>query len=75
MRLRDHDLVVRLHDLRHSFASIAAASGASLPLIGKLLGHTQAQTTERYAHLVKDQATGLNELVGDRLSKVLGGGE
>jgi len=66
---------VRLHDLRHSFASIAAASGASLSLIGKLLGHTQAQTTERYAHLVKDQATGLNELVGDRLSKALGGGK
>ena len=35
---------VRLHDLRHTFASMAAAGGASLPMIGKLLGHTQAQT-------------------------------
>lgn len=47
-----HD--VRLHDLRHSFASVAVASGMSLPMIGKLLGHTQAQTTARYAHLADD---------------------
>jgi integrase len=44
-----HD--ARIHDLRHSFASILASSGASLPLIGALLGHTQASTTHRYAHL------------------------
>ena len=42
---------VRLHDLRHSFASRALALGESLPMIGKLLGHTQVQTTARYAHL------------------------
>lgn len=42
---------VRIHDLRHSFASILVSGGASLPLIGQLLGHTQAQTTHRYAHL------------------------
>jgi site-specific recombinase XerD len=42
---------VRIHDLRHSFASIAVASGMSLPMIGKLLGHSQPQTTARYAHL------------------------
>lgn len=42
---------VRIHDLRHTYASLAAASGHSLPVIGKLLGHTQAQTTARYAHL------------------------
>lgn len=41
----------RLHDLRHNFASVAASNGASLPMIGALLGHTQAQTTARYAHL------------------------
>ena len=41
----------RLHDLRHSFASILVSSGASLPLIGQLLGHTQVTTTQRYAHL------------------------
>lgn len=45
---------VRIHDLRHSFASVAAAGGMSLPLIGSLLGHTQAQTTQRYAHLADD---------------------
>ena len=42
---------VRIHDLRHTFASVAIASGQGLPMIGKLLGHTQVQTTARYAHL------------------------
>ena len=41
----------RIHDLRHTFASVAVSSGQSLPMIGKLLGHTQVQTTARYAHL------------------------
>jgi integrase len=45
---------VRIHDLRHSFASIGAASGLSLPIIGALLGHSQVKTTARYAHLVGD---------------------
>ena len=45
---------VRLHDLRHSFASRALALGESLPVIGKLLGHTQVQATARYAHLAED---------------------
>ncbi len=45
---------VRLHDLRHSFASRALALGESLTMIGKLLGHTQIQTTARYAHLARD---------------------
>ena len=44
---------VRLHDLRHSFASRALALGESLPMIGKLLGHSQIQTTARYAHLAR----------------------
>ncbi len=42
---------VRIHDLRHTHASVGAAAGLSLPIIGKLLGHTQASTTQRYAHL------------------------
>jgi integrase len=45
---------VRIHDLRHTFASTAVATGQGLPLIGKLLGHTQVQTTARYAHLAAD---------------------
>jgi integrase len=45
---------VRLHDLRHSFASIGAAGGMSLNMIGGLLGHRQTQTTSRYAHLSND---------------------
>ena len=45
---------VRIHDLRHSFASRALALGESLPMIGKLLGHTQVQTTARYAPLQRD---------------------
>lgn len=45
---------VRLHDLRHSFASVAASSGHSLPIIGALLGHSQPATTARYAHLMDD---------------------
>jgi integrase len=45
---------VRLHDLRHAFASIAASSGMGLPIIGKMLGHSQAATTARYAHLASD---------------------
>ena len=42
---------VRVHDLRHSFASHLVSSGVSLPVVGKLLGHTQASTTQRYAHI------------------------
>ncbi len=45
---------VRLHDLRHSFASVSASSGGSLLLIGKLLGHKDTATTSRYAHLLDD---------------------
>jgi integrase len=45
---------VRLHDLRHSFASVGAGAEMGLPMIGKLLGHSQPQTTARYAHLDQD---------------------
>ena len=45
---------LRIHDCRHSFASRALALGVSLPMIGRLLGHSEAQTTERYAHLAGD---------------------
>jgi len=64
---------VRLHDLRHSFASVAAESGASLPMIGTLLGHTRVETTARYAHLQEKPVRDLNEGVGKRLAVMLGG--
>ncbi|MBY0431274.1 MAG: site-specific integrase, partial [Rhodospirillales bacterium] len=46
---------VRVHDVRHTFASLLVSSGESLPVVGALLGHTQAKTTSRYAHL-QDEA-------------------
>lgn len=55
---------VRLHDLRHSFASVAVAAGEGLHMIGKLLGHTQTQTTHRYAHLAADPMKAAAERVG-----------
>jgi len=54
---------VRLHDLRHTFASIAVSRGASLPLIGALLGHSNPQTTARYAHLYDDPQRALAESI------------
>lgn len=58
---------VRIHDLRHSFASFAAARGASLLLIGKLLGHRQTATTARYAHLAADPVRDLAEQIGRQI--------
>jgi integrase len=54
----------RIHDLRHTYASVLASSGASLPLIGALLGHTQAATTLRYSHLFDDPLRQATERVG-----------
>ena len=58
---------VRIHDLRHSFASWALALGESLPMIGKLLGHTQVQTTARYAHLANESVKASGSRVGDSI--------
>lgn len=58
---------LRIHDLRHSFASFAVANGSSLFLIGKALGHTQASTTERYAHLADDPVRGVAEAVANQI--------
>jgi site-specific recombinase XerD len=55
---------VRLHDLRHSYASSAVAGGLSLPLIGALLGHKVVATTARYTHLTADPLRAANEAVG-----------
>jgi integrase len=54
----------RVHDLRHTYASILASHGLSLPIIGALLGHTQPQTTARYAHLLDDPLRAATERVG-----------
>lgn len=55
---------VRVHDLRHTYASILASAGLSLPVIGALLGHTQASTTQRYAHLMDDPLRRATERAG-----------
>jgi integrase len=55
---------VRLHDLRHTYASLLASAGQSLPIIGALLGHTQPQTTARYAHLLDDPLRAATNQVG-----------
>jgi integrase len=62
---------VRIHDLRHSFASTAAGMNMSLPMIGKLLGHTQAATTQRYAHLAADPVRTASDLIGIEIMKVM----
>ena len=54
---------LRLHDLRHTFASLLVSQGQSLPVIGAMLGHTQTQTTARYAHLFDDSLANAAELV------------
>lgn len=64
---------VRLHDLRHSFASHAAARSEPLPMIGKLLGQARLQTTSRYAHLddapVLDAAERIGALIADAMGE------
>ncbi len=64
---------VRIHDLRHTFASVAVASGGSLPILGRQLGHSQPQTTQRYAHLADDPVRQLTETTGTTLAKALKG--
>jgi integrase len=62
---------VRIHDLRHTFASRAVALGQGLPTIGKLLGHTQTQTTARYAHLAADHSIAAADQVSQSLADAL----
>ncbi len=64
---------VRIHDLRHSFASVAVAGGASLPMIGALLGHTKPETTQRYAHLAADPLRATSEAVAARIASAMNG--
>jgi integrase len=64
---------VRVHDLRHSFASVAAGSGASLLVIGKLLGHTQHATTQRYAHLAHDPVKAAGNAAAEHIAQAMAG--
>lgn len=61
-----------MHDLRHSFASIAIADGISLVVIGKLLGHALAETTERYAHLADEAIADAAKRISGSLARHLG---
>jgi len=62
---------LRLHDLRHSFAFIGASGGMSLPMIGALLGHSQPQTTHRYAHLAADPLRAASETIAGQIAGAL----
>lgn len=64
---------LRIHDLRHSFASVGAGSGMGLPIVGKLLGHTQARTTSRYAHLDADPLRRASDQIGCKIAAALEG--
>lgn len=59
---------LRIHDLRHHFASTGAMGGLSLPMIGRLLGHARAETTARYAHLADDPVRKANDAVATRIA-------
>jgi integrase len=61
----------RIHDLRHAFASMMVNSGASLPIVGKILGHTQASTTQRYAHLEENPARKAAEEAAAKIAKAI----
>ena len=60
------------HDLRHSFASVGAGGGLGLPIIGKLLGHTQASTTQRYAHLDADPLRRATDAIAKTIAAAMG---
>jgi integrase len=63
---------VRLHDLRYTYASFGAGGGLGLPIIGKLLAHSQAATTARYAHLDNDPLRRASEHVGSKIAAAVG---
>jgi integrase len=63
---------VRLHDLRHTFASYGAAGGLGLPVIGGLLGHASPKTTQRYAHLGSDPLRRASEAISSEISAAIG---
>lgn len=70
-RKRAELMDVRLHDLRHTFASFGAAGGFGLPVIGALLGHRHTATTARYAHLADDPLRKANDWIGGEIEAAL----
>jgi integrase len=62
---------LRIHDLRHTYASFGAGGGLGLPIIGKLLGHSQAATTARYAHLDSDPLKRASEAIAGRIAAAM----
>ena len=64
---------LRIHDLRHSFASVGAGGGLGLPIIGKLLGHSQPSTTARYAHLDADPMRRAADAIGATIAAAMDG--
>lgn len=65
---------VRSHDLRNNFAAFGAGGGLGLPIIGKLLGHTQPRTTARYAHLDNDPVRKASNAIGATIAAAMGEG-
>ena len=63
----------QLNDLRHTFASEAVMGGESLPMVGRILGHTQAQTAARYAHLADDPLQRASERIASSLKQAMDG--
>jgi site-specific recombinase XerD len=63
----DMVLLIRIHDLRYTFASLLVSGGASLEMIGRLLGYTQIGTTQRYAHLINAPLRAAVNAVGEMM--------
>lgn len=61
----------RMHDLRHTHASIGVSAGLSLPIIGKLLGHHNTATTQRYAHLADDPVAEASDMIGESIQRAM----
>lgn len=72
--IRHHAVLpdVRIHDLRHTHASIGAGSGLGLPIIGRLLGHKRSETTARYAHIDADPLRRASDQIGGKILAALG---
>ena len=66
---------LRIHDLRHSFASVGAGAGLGLPILGKLLGHSQAATTQWYAHLASDPMHQAVNQIGEAIEAAMKGAD